>query len=157
MLTIDLKKFIEKSAGKDMDRTVAIMESASLELILMALLKSYMRRDRVVGRLFEPFGPLSTLSGKIDCAYALRLINKKTREDLTYIRKIRNKFAHNMAPLSFSDSQIHEWCQKLSTFEEYKQTELSARARYKKAIEDIYKRLGEQVVEVLEKAPKRSS
>jgi DNA-binding MltR family transcriptional regulator len=151
MLTIDWEYVIEKSAGKDKDRTVAITQAASLELILMALLKSYMRGDDIVNKLFEDFGPLSSFSAKIDCAYALRFVNEKIRQDLTYIRKIRNKFAHSMAPLSFSDSQIHEWCQKLSTISQYKENEYTPRERYRKAIDDIYKCLGKLVVEVLQK------
>jgi DNA-binding MltR family transcriptional regulator len=157
MLTTDLEYVIEKSAGKDIDRAMAITEAASLELLLMTLLKSYMRRGDVAGRLFERSGPLSSLSAKIDCAYALRLIDKRTWKDLDCIRKIRNKFAHSMVPLCFADDQVHELCEKISTFSKYEDSRMNTRGRLKKAIEEIYKHLGEKVVEVLQAGRPASS
>jgi DNA-binding MltR family transcriptional regulator len=149
-LTVDWKYVIEKSAGKDIDRTMAITQAAHLELILMVLLKSHMRRNRITDKLFEDFGPLSSFSAKIDCAYALRLINEKTRQDLTCVRKIRNKFAHSMVPLSFADSPIREWCKNLSTISQYKENEYTPRERYRKAIYDICDHIVESVAKVPE-------
>src|SRR5260221_454874 len=62
-------------------------------------------------RLFEnPGAALMNFSAKIDVCRALRLVGKKTYDNLHVIRKIRNGFAHgilaedkasNISPLTF--------------------------------------------------------
>jgi hypothetical protein len=60
-------------------------------------------------------GPLSTLSSKIVIGYALGLYGPITRKDLDTIRNVRNSFAHTALPLDFSDAEIIEKCDKLTT------------------------------------------
>ena len=78
------------------------------------MVENIRRSDPIVNKLFDSYQPLSTLAAKIDCAYAFGLIDKQTKADLTYIRKIRNEFAHTFKKLSFDDSPIRDWCQELS-------------------------------------------
>ena len=68
-------------------------------------------------RLFDGYGPMSSLSGKIDMAYALKVITKKAYDDLTTIRRLRNKFAHSMALVNFDSAEIRALFKHFSTFD----------------------------------------
>ena len=46
------------------------------------------------GRLFTGYGPLSSLSAKIDIAFAMGLLDSVTYDRLSVVRRIRNLFAH---------------------------------------------------------------
>ncbi len=83
----------------------AIIEEKLVEALLtkMRPLSATMKR-----RLFDGYGPLSSFSAKIDLSYALQLIDKKTSDDLTIIRKIRNQFAHSMSLVNFGSPEILE-------------------------------------------------
>jgi len=104
---------------KDAERTFGIAGGCLIDTCLEHMLQSIMVEnirisDPIVNKLFDSYQPLSTLAAKIDCAYAFGLIDKQTKDDLHYIRKIRNEFAHNIETLSFDDSPIRDWCQELS-------------------------------------------
>jgi hypothetical protein len=49
---------------------------------------------KLVAKLFEGFGPLSTFSAKIEFAFALGLLPRHVHTDLRTIKKVRNLFAH---------------------------------------------------------------
>jgi len=57
-------------------------------------------------------GPLASFSAKIDLAYLMRIITADIREKLHTIRRIRNEFAHNLAPLTFESPKIRSMCEK---------------------------------------------
>ena len=57
-------------------------------------------------KLFQGYGPLSSFSAKIDVAFALALLDKRTHAKLSIVRKIRNEFAHSSEPLSFESPVI---------------------------------------------------
>ena len=64
-------------------------------------------------RIFCGYGPLSTLAGKLDIAYALGMYDQKTLKILRRIKKIRNKFAHSPKPVQFVDKDIADMCSTL--------------------------------------------
>lgn len=68
-------------------------------------------------RLFDGYGPMSSFSGKIDMAYALQIITKKAYDELTTIRRLRNKFAHSIALVSFDSDEIRALFKHFSAFE----------------------------------------
>lgn len=75
-----------------------------------------MRDNSKTDELFNGYGPLSSFSGKINCAFAFKIIDESVHRDLDYIRKIRNHFAHHpLGNASFNESPVSEFCRELST------------------------------------------
>ena len=65
--------------------------------------------------LFEGNGPFSTLSSKIDVAYALGLLSSEERRELHLLRKIRNEFAHAVDhEISFDSPKLRDWSRALA-------------------------------------------
>jgi DNA-binding MltR family transcriptional regulator len=87
---------------------VGIVGAAIIEEKLEKALLTKMRplSGEMKRRLFEGYGPLSSFSAKIDLSYALQVIDKRMRDDLTIIRKIRNQFAHSMSLVNFVSPEI---------------------------------------------------
>ena len=87
------------------------------ENMLSWVLKSAMMggSNRLLGRIFEGYGPLSTFSAKIDVAAALKLIDTDTVGDLRAIKDIRNHFAHATTIASFTHSEVADLCKKLNS------------------------------------------
>jgi DNA-binding MltR family transcriptional regulator len=113
---LDLFKYnkLVEHFHKESDRSAAIVLASFLEVCLEKYLMSFMIDDSQVQKIFDDHGPLSSLSACIDCAYAFGLIDVKTKQDLTFIRKIRNHFAHHPDVASFADSPVSDWCKELS-------------------------------------------
>jgi DNA-binding MltR family transcriptional regulator len=99
---------------EESDRAAAILAASFLEAYLGQLIKEFMINDqKVCDELLNGYGPLATFSARIKCAYALGYIDEKTRNNIKYIAKIRNEFAHNHKLKSFADSPIPDLCQNL--------------------------------------------
>ena len=81
-----------------------------------SLVMHFSRNDTHVKQLFDPTcgGPLGSLPIKAKFAYALGLIERTTLKDLLGIRKIRNRFAHNIK-MNFADEKIVGFVKSLST------------------------------------------
>jgi hypothetical protein len=97
------------------DRAAAIAASAFFEEALVRAIKSRfvdLSREKYKD-IFEGYGPLSTLSAKIDIGYALGLYKEISRADLQCSKKIRNLFAHHVDKRSFGDDPIAKLCHSL--------------------------------------------
>lgn len=104
------------SYHKESDRAAAILAASFLEAYLAQFLKKFMIDDQqVCDELLKGYGPLATFSARRKCAYAFGHIDEKTRNDIKYIAKIRNEFAHHFEMNSFSDTPIPDLCKNLST------------------------------------------
>lgn len=97
------------------DRAAAILAGSFAESFLEKFLKACMIDDLVVEELFQGYSPLSTFSARIACGYAFGSIGPGIKNDLTYIRKVRNHFAHHPAETSFEVSPVRELCANLSS------------------------------------------
>jgi DNA-binding MltR family transcriptional regulator len=98
------------------DRGAAIIAAAIVDDALSNALKSRLiLTENLSDRLFshEKNGPLANFSAKIDIAAATGTLDKELCDYLHLIRRIRNRFAHSIEPLKFSDQQITAWCQTL--------------------------------------------
>ncbi|MEI7993715.1 MAG: MltR family transcriptional regulator [Methylococcaceae bacterium] len=95
------------------DRAAAIVGTSVLETHLEQLLTKAMIDHKKVPDIFKGYAPLSTLSAKINISYFLGLIPTDLYEDLDYIRKIRNDFAHEHGPISFKDQSLADKVKKL--------------------------------------------
>lgn len=95
------------------ERSIAIVGATYLEMVLDHILLSFLPEDeKEVLKLMDYNGPLGNFSGKISMCYCLGLIDKVIKDDLNNIRKIRNKFAHDMV-VSFTEEPIQSWCRDL--------------------------------------------
>ncbi|WP_291131178.1 MltR family transcriptional regulator [Flavobacterium sp. UBA7682] len=95
------------------ERSIAIVGATYLEMILDHILLAFFPEDdKEVLRLLDYNGPLGNFSNKISMCYCLGLIDKTIRDDLTLVRKIRNKFAHEMV-IRFTDEPMQSWCRDL--------------------------------------------
>jgi DNA-binding MltR family transcriptional regulator len=100
---------------EDASRADAITSACEIEQALRGLLRTAMIEDPKVDDLFEEScGPLSTLSSQIKLAWAIGLIDGELRKDLDYVRRIRNKFAHENEQRLFSTRPVRDWLQQLS-------------------------------------------
>lgn len=88
---------------------------ALLEDVLKTSLTSKMvlLSSDISGRIFGGNGPLSTISSRIDLAYALGLLSKEMRRDLHLVRKIRNDFAHTSEKINFESERVVNLCKLL--------------------------------------------
>lgn len=105
----------EELFHNETDRAAAVLAASYLENIVGMSIKSFLVDDPSVEELFEGYGPLSSFSARISVAYALGLITKDMRNDLNYIRKIRNHFAHHPSEVSFTLSPVRNFCSNFST------------------------------------------
>ena len=96
------------------DLTRILLISSSLEVALEQLLLRVLIKG-CKQTLFDHNGPLGTFSSRTEMAYALGLISESEYKSLTYIRKIRNRFAHSGGnhKLDFEDDQIKNWTQEI--------------------------------------------
>jgi hypothetical protein len=102
---------------KQSDRGAAVIGGAIVEAGLTDLL-----HERLIGsntlleRLFsyEANGALATFGAKIDVGIATGATTPHLGSQLHLIRKIRNKFAHNLDVVDFTDKEVSGWA---STFD----------------------------------------
>jgi len=91
------------------DRGVAVVAAAMLEellelVILARLIEIPSKRKE---SLFDKMNaPLSSLSAKIEIAFALGTINESARRAMHLVREVRNKFAHRLEPLTFHHPEV---------------------------------------------------
>lgn len=77
--------------------------------------------------LFDgPQAPANTFSGKIELAARLALIPDYTKKSLHLIRKIRNRFAHNLTACDFLDPKVQSWNNELHKLNDHATAERRA-------------------------------
>ncbi len=107
------------------DRAAALLASSFLEAFLAQFLKKFMIDDQqLCDALLKGYGPLATFSARRECAYAFGHIDEIMRNDIKYIAKIRNEFAHNHVIQSFNETPIPDLCRNLSTVTHNKEPRL---------------------------------
>lgn len=106
-----------RSLTSESDRGVALATAAYLDVEIAAMLeRAVLDAKPVKERFFGKDGAAGRFSARIDLAYLLGLIGKKSHADLHLIRKIRNEFAHNPDALRFAESPFVDRCRQLSSF-----------------------------------------
>lgn len=106
----------------DSDRSVAIVGGSLIEQRLQELLKSKFpdtpNTMGIVRDRFRSSGALGTFSVATDIAYLFQLISEAAYDELVMIRKVRNRFAHDLAISSFDQEPICDWCSHLKLVDE---------------------------------------
>ena len=101
-----VQKLLEDSKRGDI-----IIGDIKFDILLKALLiPNFSRFDEEVEKLLD----LLNIAQKARLAYALKVINKTTLNDIIRMHDIRNRFAHHFN-MSFTDTEIIKKCKKLST------------------------------------------
>jgi hypothetical protein len=98
------------------DRAKAIVAAAYIEnnLAMAILARFRLLNDAGQKHLYDSeHSALATFSAKIDIGWALNLYDAAVREDLHRIRKIRNKFAHELHVRTFDDPEVRGYCDGL--------------------------------------------
>ncbi|MBW6503776.1 hypothetical protein K0B90_05820 [bacterium] len=98
----DFKQFAEEFRDET-DRSAVILGTIKLDNLLCQLLKKFMlpiNNDK--DDLLDDYKPLSDFGARIMACYRLGLIDAEMAKMLNVIRKLRNKFAHNLTDNSLS-------------------------------------------------------
>ncbi len=104
---IEFEKELENSS----DRGIALVCGSIIDQLLRELLKSFfIKCDNVEKDLFKGNGALATFDSKIKMSYYLGLISKKEMDNIVYLQRIRNKFAHQFVDISFENNDIVNVC-----------------------------------------------
>lgn len=99
---------IAKQLRNESDRSIAIIATSLLDLQLEEMLSNTMLDHKEVPSFFQGYAPLASLSAKASLAFFLGFIPMDIFNDLTYVRKIRNVFAHSFEELDFSRSPVSD-------------------------------------------------
>ena len=97
---------ISRSFRSESDRSAAILAASLLEDQLRTLLQKLLVSDTHTAKMFDTYGPLSTLSARCEIAYLMAIIPKDIRDDIDIVRKIRNLFAHRIEDVSFDTPPV---------------------------------------------------
>lgn len=112
---LDWFSAVQETLEKPSDRAWVLSACSVLDVQLEKILKAYLINKREIEEdLFRNQMPLGTFSAKITMCYYLGLISMQERKLIDTIRKIRNKFAHEICINSFEDSRsIMDLCNNL--------------------------------------------
>ncbi|MFZ5733645.1 MAG: MltR family transcriptional regulator [Pseudomonadota bacterium] len=92
----------------DSDRASALVISALVEARLTSALQACLYEDRkIIDDFFRNSGPLGSFSAKTDLALLMGRLSPDAHKDLVTLRKIRNRFAHELGA-SFEEQSIRD-------------------------------------------------
>jgi DNA-binding MltR family transcriptional regulator len=99
----------------DSDRAAGLVAGAIVERRLEEAIRSRFSIDdpEVSKELFHPSGPIGPFRVKIDLAYSLGIVSDVAHKDLSNLKDIRNRFAHNLTLDSFEAQSIRDRCNNL--------------------------------------------
>lgn len=144
----DSWKSVFDELGGESERACAIVGAAYLDDLLLKCLEGYLLENPdSYDELLNPDNsnaPLGSFGSKITMAYAIGLINQDDLKAFRKIKRIRNRFAHDLQ-LSFSADDISDHCKDLAGMmpdAQYISTDPSAREIYQAAIATYSGKLG---------------
>ena len=114
-------------ANYESPRGMVLILASLLEIGLERLLRNRLGRGKSTKELFDgPNAPLGSLSSKISLSRSLDLVSEQEYKNLTAVRKIRNKFAHELFS-SFENKDIADQAYSLDiSMENLDQNEIEA-------------------------------
>lgn len=107
---------VNKEIENQSDRALVLLCAAIIDEQLEFILKTFLIEDnQIQERIFDNNAPLSTFSAKNNFCFYLGLISKHEYNTINTIRKIRNKFAHEILINTFEDdASLRGLCNNLS-------------------------------------------
>lgn len=101
----------EKELKYSSDRGIALICGSIIDYQLGDLLKSFLIKSASLDKdLFKGTAPLATFDSKLKLAFYLGLINEGEKRNITYIQRVRNRFAHQFLDISFENVDIKNLC-----------------------------------------------
>jgi hypothetical protein len=101
------------SVMQESERGTVLITSGYIEQQLEEILRAFMVADLDVDELLQGANaPVGTLAARISICHGLGLIADDEKRELTFIRKIRNEFAHHVET-TFATSRVSDWCKEL--------------------------------------------
>ncbi len=94
------------------DRVVAIVCNSYIDTLLEGCLRQRLS-DSVHSKMFGHRGILQSQAAKIDLAQGIGLLSSDAAEDLIYLNRIRNRFAHYIKVDTFEHPDIKKLCASL--------------------------------------------
>jgi len=111
-----MKKFRKamSAISHETEMVCVVMSATLIDHALGAILKKYFfTSSSTSDKLLKPSGTIGSLQAKVDVLYCLGLLSETGKDNIEFIARIRNKFAHSLDDASFEDPEICEWCAKL--------------------------------------------
>lgn len=110
-----------KEIESDTDRSAAIVAAAFVEDHSTTAIRANLHDiGDYKDSLFGGFGPLAPFGVKTKLAAVMGLITEDSAKDLSWIRNIRNKFAHDINVRTFDQQPIKDWAMNLTLPDRYK-------------------------------------
>lgn len=133
---VDFLMEFDKEVANNSDRGIALICGSIMDKLLHDLLKMFfIKKNDIDNNLFKNGKPLGTFDSKMKTAFYLGLITKAELSNITYIQRIRNRFAHDIIGASFENEAIKDIC---SNFNIPKNSYIpSTIPRQKKETEDL--------------------
>lgn len=156
--TEELQNFFNEFQ-QESDRAAALLGAALLDVQLYQLISNFLidDKEKVDALLERSYAPLETFGARISAAYCMGLISEDERGNLVHIKDIRNRFAHELHGLSFSnDDSIKDKCKNLIIPRDFEailspDRPLSGRGRFTWAVILLHGQLGVRAVSALKK------
>ena len=122
------------SLKQESARGEVLISATMLDDLLAQSIKARLLDHDDATNLLDGFNaPLGTFSARILAAFALGIISEREYKDLDTLRKIRNKFAHNVH-VSFEDQQIADLSKNLTfAAQDYGDVKVGSRGRFSTA------------------------
>lgn len=117
---LDYNRIVD-SFHSESDRAAAVLAGSFLEHFLSKFLRSLIIKEmpeKEINELFESAGPFSDFKQRYEVAYAFGLIPSDVRNDIKYIAKIRNHFAHHPLDAKFDSQPVSDFCAQLMPYQQ---------------------------------------
>ena len=99
--------------NRESDRGQSLVACSYLDDLLKRILSAHFANQEVGLKLVEGFNaPLGTFSTRIAAAFALGLVSEREYRELETLRRIRNRFAHEVH-VSFKTNAVRDLCGNL--------------------------------------------
>lgn len=111
-----LKDFFQflPELNKESDRGRALISCSYIDDLLCQTLRAFFIEGKQADQLIEGFNaPLGNLSTRIAASYALGLISEREFKECEVLRRVRNRFAHEIHT-SFDDQSVRDMCSNLT-------------------------------------------
>lgn len=100
---------LEAEFDASTDRAAAIIGGGYVEERLLRALKGHLRRnEKTFSWLFHHSGPLASFEAKIKLGILVGLLTEEFAHDLSIIKDVRNRFAHQLDLRSFETDSIRD-------------------------------------------------
>lgn len=101
----------EKELENSSDRGLVLVSGSIIDELLGELLKAFLIESKSVEKdLFKVNAVLGNFEARMQMSYYLGLISKNEKSNITYLQRVRNKFAHQFVDISFENDAISNVC-----------------------------------------------